>query len=284
MAVREIQTVKSLRLVRGMLTGSVGLVPTMGYLHEGHLSLIQAARRENDSVIVTIFVNPTQFGPNEDLSRYPRDRERDFSLLDEAGVDLVFIPSVDEIYPKGFSSSIDLGPITQRLEGASRPGHFQGVATIVAKLFNLTQPDRAYFGQKDAQQCAVIRKLVSDLNFSLELRFEPTVRESDGLAMSSRNFYLSPEERQAAVAISRALFRAKECYDGGLRQAETLRRMVRDEIGREPLAKLEYASLADALELEEIERQNDGQIEREAVLSLACRFGRTRLIDNIVLG
>ena len=279
MAVRVAETVAAMRAARAALSGSVGLVPTMGYLHEGHLSLVRAARRENDAVVVSIFVNPTQFGPREDLSTYPRDLRRDLALLERESVDLVFAPDAAEVYPPGYGTYVEVGGVTERLEGAARPGHFRGVATVVAKLFNLVQPTRGYFGQKDAQQCAVVRKMVADLSFGLEVRVLPTVREPDGLALSSRNVYLGPEERIAARVLSAGLFAARKRWEEGERDAEALRRLVRETVAAEPRARLEYVSVADATSLEEL-----GAVDRPAVMSLAARVGRTRLIDNVTLG
>ena len=279
MAVRVVETVAAMRAARAALSGSVGLVPTMGYLHEGHLSLVRAARRENDAVVVSIFVNPTQFGPREDLSTYPRDLRRDLALLERESVDLVFAPDAAEVYPPGYGTYVEVGGVTERLEGAARPGHFRGVATVVAKLFNVVQPTRGYFGQKDAQQCAVVRKMVADLSFGLEVRVLPTVREPDGLALSSRNVYLGPEERIAARVLSAGLFAARKRWEEGERDAEALRRLVRETVAAEPRARLEYVSVADATSLEEL-----GAVDRPAVMSLAARVGRTRLIDNVTLG
>jgi pantoate--beta-alanine ligase len=251
----------------------------MGYLHDGHLALVRAARRQNRSVVASIFVNPTQFGPGEDFQAYPRDLDRDLAMLEASGVDLVFAPSVEEMYPPGFSTFVDVGPIAERLEGAARPGHFRGVATVVSRLFNLVQPDRAYFGQKDAQQSLVVRKLVRDLGFSIEVVVVPTVREADGLALSSRNVYLSEEEHAEALVLYRGLRAAEAAFRGGERDAETLRSMVRGRVEAEPRVRLEYVSVADAESLDELTR-----VAGPAILSLAARVGRTRLIDNVVLG
>lgn len=259
---------------------SVGFVPTLGYLHAGHLSLVEMARSRDDIVGVSIFVNPTQFGPNEDLSRYPRDMERDLVMLKEAGVDWVFTPSAEEIYPPGYSTYVEVRDVTARLEGEVRPGHFQGVATVVAKLFNIVQPTRAYFGQKDAQQVAVIRKMVRDLNFPLEVVVGQTVREKDGLAMSSRNVYLGPEERQAALVLYRALSAAKELWEKGERRGRPLRETMSHMIAAEPLARPDYVSVADPLTLQELDDRGDAQ---QALASLAVRIGKTRLIDNFIL-
>ncbi len=273
------RTIAGFRAARREMPGPVGVVPTMGYLHEGHLSLVRASRARDATVVVTIFVNPTQFGPSEDFDRYPRDEERDLRLLDAEGVDAVFAPAVDEIYPPGFSTVVEVQGLTEVLEGAHRPGHFRGVTTVVAKLFGITQADRAYFGQKDAQQLAVIRRMVSDLDLPLEIIAGATVREADGLAMSSRNAYLTPEERGAAVVLHQALEAARGAWEAGERDGERLREAMRCVLAREPLAVVDYVSVADPLTLREVERAG-----REALASLAVRFGRTRLIDNVPLG
>ncbi len=272
------RTITEARAIRRALPGTWGFVPTMGYLHEGHLSLVRRARAENDHVAVSIFVNPTQFGPHEDYNRYPRDLERDLRLLEPLGVDLVFAPPVEEMYPPGFQTWVVVEEVTRPLEGAARPGHFRGVATVVTKLFNIIQPDRAYFGQKDAQQAVVIRRMVQDLNIPVEIVVCPTVREPDGLAMSSRNTYLSPEERRAATVLFRALQAAKARYEQGERDAERLRAIMREVIQAEPLARLDYVSVADPETLQELSR-----VEDRALLSLAVYIGKTRLIDNILL-
>ncbi len=255
-----------------------GLVPTMGFLHAGHLSLVRRARAENVTVAASIFVNPTQFGPAEDYTTYPRDLERDLALLRAEGVDLVFTPFADEMYPPGFDTCVTVGGVTERLEGQARPGHFRGVATVVTKLFNILQPDRAYFGQKDAQQAVVVRKLVTDLAIPVEVVVVPIVREPDGLALSSRNVYLSAAERQAALALSRALQAAEQCYQAGERDAERLREAMRTVLAAEPLVRPDYVSVADAASLDEL-----GRFEGPALASLAARIGRTRLIDNVLL-
>ncbi len=273
---RVVHTIAEARAVRRALPGTWGFVPTMGYLHEGHLSLVRRARAENDRVAVSIFVNPTQFGPHEDYARYPRDLERDLRLLEPLGVDLVFIPSVEEMYPPGFQTWVIVEEVSRPLEGASRPGHFRGVATVVAKLFNILQPDRAYFGQKDAQQTVVIRRMVQ--NIPVEIVICPTVREPDGLAMSSRNTYLNPEERRAATVLFRALQAAKVRYEAGERDAERLREAMREVIRAEPLARIDYVSVAHPETLQELER-----VEGPALLSLAVYIGTTRLIDNLML-
>ena len=271
-------TIPEIRTLRQQLSGSVGFVPTMGYLHEGHLALVKQARIENSAVIVSIYVNPTQFGPREDFGAYPRELNRDLESLQKEGVDIVFVPSDDEMYPPEFSSWVDVEKVTGRLEGASRPGHFRGVATVVAKLFNIVQPTRAYFGQKDAQQAAVIKRMVADLNLGMEIVVVSTVRESDGLAMSSRNVYLSPEERQAATILFRALTLARQFRQGGEKDAEKIRRQMTSLIKKEPLARIDYVSIADAETLEEL-----NSVNRPALASLAVRIGKTRLIDNMPL-
>ena len=257
----------------------LGLVPTMGYLHEGHLSLVRRARHENATVAVSIFVNPTQFGPQEDYATYPHDSERDLALLEREGVDLVLNPGAAEMYPQGFETYVEPGPIARRLEGEHRPGHFRGVVTVVTKLFTVTRPDRAYFGQKDGQQARVIQHLTADLNLGVEIVVCSTVREPDGLAMSSRNVYLNPQERQAALVLYRSLCLAQELYQQGERDAARIRRAMEELIGREPLARSDYVSVADGETLEELER-----VDRPAMVSLAVRIGKVRLIDNVVLG
>ncbi|HWO73013.1 MAG TPA: pantoate--beta-alanine ligase [Dehalococcoidia bacterium] len=272
-------TIPEVRAARRSLTGEVGFVPTMGALHAGHLSLVREARKANDAVFVSIFVNPTQFGPNEDYASYPRDLERDFQLLSQEGVDFVFTPSPAEMYPEGFDTWVDVRAVTERLEGASRPGHFRGVATVVLKLLNIVQPARAYFGRKDAQQLVVVRKLVRDLDLDVEIVAVETVREPDGLAMSSRNAYLSPEERKAAVVLWQALTLAREMWTRGTRDAAAFRSRMRELIEDEPLARLDYVSVADPETLQELDR-----IQGKALVSLAVHIGRTRLIDNVTLG
>jgi pantoate--beta-alanine ligase len=265
---------------------TAGLVPTMGYLHAGHLALVERARRENEIVITSIFVNPLQFGPHEDFSRYPRSLERDTALLEQAGVDLVFYPDAAEMYPAGFEAAIEIGGITNGLEGAVRPGHFRGVATVVAKLFNIVGADRAYFGQKDAQQVAVIQKMVRDLNFPLEVIVCPTVREPDGLALSSRNVYLSPAEREAATVLYRALSAAKQLWDNmppNQRSASQIQQSMAAVVASEALAQPDYISVANALTLVEYDTSELIPLGQKVLLSLAVRFGNTRLIDNFLL-
>lgn len=274
-----VSSLDELRAARLLLDGRLGLVPTMGYLHKGHLSLARRAREECDRVAASIFVNPTQFGPTEDLSKYPRDFDRDLSLLDAAGVDLVWTPGNETIYPPGFSTWVEVEGLTRPLEGAARPGHFRGVTTVVAKLFNAVQPQAAYFGQKDAQQAAVVRKMTRDLNFPVEIVVCPTVREADGLAMSSRNSYLSPEERKSAVVLFRALTAAREAFERGERDAESLRKVMSATLTSEPRARTQYVSCADYDTLEEL-----ATVTGKALLSMAVFIGKTRLIDNFVVG
>jgi len=275
---RNVSTLTDLRSARLPFSGKVGFVPTMGYLHEGHLALIRRSREECEHVIVSIFVNPTQFGANEDLSKYPRDLERDLRLI-EPYTDLVWTPSAETMYPQGYQTWVEVEAVTRPLEGAMRPGHFRGVTTVVAKLFNSVQPHKAYFGQKDAQQVAVIRQMVRDLNFPLEIVVCPIVREPDGLAMSSRNVYLDPEQRQAATVLFRSLNAAKAAYEQGEREAEKLRQVLKEVLASEPLAQMQYVSCADYDTLTELD-----MIKGKALLSMAVFFGKTRLIDNFVLG
>jgi pantoate--beta-alanine ligase len=258
---------------------TIGLVPTMGALHEGHLSLVREARRMCDVVVVSVFVNPAQFGPGEDFQRYPRDLTKDTALLTDYNVDYIFAPPVEEIYPKGFATYVNVEGLSEQLEGASRPGHFRGVATVVTILLNVVKPDFAFFGQKDAQQALVIRRLVKDLAFDSEIIVLPTVREDSGLAISSRNLYLSPEEQQAAPVIHRALAKAKEAYKEGERNAGKLSEMVRSTIEAEPRAKVDYVSITDADTLERLDKLD----ERPILIAVAAYLGNTRLIDNTLL-
>mgnify|MGYP001052506408 CR=1 FL=1 len=273
-----VRTIAKIRKLRPSLTGSVGLVPTMGYLHQGHLALVKQARMENSAVVVSIYVNPPQFGPGEDFGAYPRDLRRDLELLEQEKTDIVFVPCDEEMYPPRFGSWVNVEKVTESLEGASRPGHFRGVATVCAKLFNIVQPTRAYFGQKDAQQAIVIKRLVADLNMNLEVVVVPTVRESDGLAVSSRNIYLSPEERQAATVLFKALSLAKQLWQEGEKDGEKIRRQMVWVIQREPLAKIDYVSIADSNTLQELKH-----VGRCGLASLAVRIGKARLIDNVIL-
>jgi pantoate--beta-alanine ligase len=274
---RMCHTIAEVRAVRPGL-GSLGLVPTMGFLHEGHLSLVRAAKASCSAVAVTIFVNPTQFGPSDDLARYPRDEAGDLRLLEAEGVDLVFLPSPQAIYPPGFVSRVEIGPLASVLEGAVRPGHFSGVATVVLKLFNILQPEAAWFGQKDAQQCAVIRRLVRDFDMPVRVMIGETVRDADGLALSSRNAYLSPAERDAAAVLYRALRAARLAVDRGERDGGRLRQVMRAVIAEEPAAALNYASVADPESMAERDTVEPGDLAL-----LAVRIGRTRLLDNLRL-
>jgi len=251
----------------------------MGYLHQGHLALVAAACRDNDSVVASIFVNPAQFGPDEDFEAYPRDEERDLGLLEKAGVHLVFIPSIEDMYPPGFETRVDIGPTGDRLEGEFRPGHFRGVATAVLKLLNIVAPDRAYFGRKDAQQLVVIEKIVRDLDLAVEIVPIETVREPDGLALSSRNVYLSPVERESALCLWQALTLARDMCTRGVRDAGAFRARMRELIEGEPAARIDYVSMADPRTLDEIDR-----IKGPVLVSLAVCIGQTRLIDNLTLG
>jgi pantoate--beta-alanine ligase len=249
----------------------------MGYLHAGHLSLVEKARQDCSSVVVSIFVNPTQFGPHEDLDKYPRNLERDLDLLEMAGVDLVWTPTPQVMYPPGYQTWISVEEIAKPLEGSMRPGHFRGVATVVAKLFNAIQPQKAYFGQKDAQQAAVIRRMTRDLDFPIEIVVCPIMREADGLAMSSRNVYLSSEEHRQSVIISRALLQAKAAFEAGERDAQQLLRVVFEMLATEPGVKVQYVSCADPETFKEL----DGKVKK-ALISLAVIIGKTRLIDNVL--
>ena len=275
---KQLVALDELRKARARLKGPVGFVPTMGYLHQGHISLVNLAKQDCPSVVVSIFVNPTQFGPKEDLAAYPRDISGDLKKLEDAGVDLVWLPTPEIVYPKGFNTWISVEGVSDPLEGAMRPGHFRGVATVVAKQFNLVRPDRAYLGQKDAQQVVVLKQMTRDLNFPIEIVVAPTVREPDGLAMSSRNSYLNPAERKAATVLYRALSAAQIAYSAGERDGRALRVVMQKVIEAESLAKLQYVSCADTQTLREL-----GTVENGALLSMAVYVGKTRLIDNFVL-
>jgi len=272
---RSIQDVRTVVKFYQNAKESIGLVPTMGYLHTGHVSLIEKARKSCDRVIVSIFVNPIQFGPNEDFSRYPRDLERDLELCRDAGADLVFVPEVSDMYPTPNLAYMDIRILGAYLCGASRPGHFQGVLTVVAKLFNICQPDQAFFGEKDAQQLAIIRRMVSDFNFPVEIVPCPIIRESDGLAMSSRNVYLSAEERQAALSLSRSLEQAWQSLESGERSASAIRDIIRAGIEAETLARIDYVEVVDSDTLQPVET-----ISGSILAAVAVYFGKTRLIDN----
>ena len=276
---RIIESVAEFRKTRRRIKGRVGFVATMGYLHEGHLALVRAARKECDYLIASIYVNPSQFSAGEDLSSYPRDMEKDLTLLKYSGVDLVFTPTDERMYPEGFNTWVKVESLDQRLESESRPHFFRGVATIVAKLFNIVQPDSAYFGRKDAQQLLIISRMVKELNIPTQIVPVDTVREADGLAMSSRNVYLNPEERQAARVIWQSLTAAAEAFIGGEVKTDALRKIILDLIKAQPLAKVDYVSIADVGTLEELE-----VVETQALVSLAVIFGKTRLIDNTTIG
>ncbi len=279
---RTVRTVRELReaLAPERRAGrTIGLVPTMGGLHDGHLSLVREARRMCDVVVVSVFVNPTQFAPGEDFDRYPRDLMKDTALLTDYNVDYIFAPSPEEMYPKGFSTYVTVEGLSEQLEGVARPGHFRGVATVVTILFNIIRPDFAFFGQKDAQQTLVVRRLVRDLSLDAEIVVLPTIREESGLALSSRNAYLNQEERQSAAVIHRALTRAESAYAEGERNGTKLAGLVRSTIEMEPRARVDYVSVTDADTLEKLDKLND----KSALIAVAVRFGQTRLIDNIVL-
>ncbi|HOJ93618.1 pantoate--beta-alanine ligase [Fervidobacterium sp. 2310opik-2] len=256
---------------------TIGFVPTMGYLHEGHLSLVKKAREDNDIVVVSIFVNPTQFGPNEDFNRYPRDLERDLRLLEPLNVDYVFYPSVEEMYPKNYSVYVDEVELSKYLCGAKRPGHFRGVCTVVTKLFNIVKPTRAYFGQKDAQQFRILRRMVQNLNMDVEMIEMPIVRESDGLAMSSRNVYLNEEERKEATRLHKSLLKAKELIESGERDVSKIKNLML-EILNHPLLKIDYVEIVDEETLKPIEK-----IEGKVIIALAVFVGKARLIDNMII-
>ncbi len=274
-----IRTVAELRDIRAGLPGTVGFVPTMGYLHDGHMSLVRRALSECQHVAVSIFVNPLQFGPQEDFDRYPRDVRRDEQMLREVGVHILFAPEAAEMYREGFCSYVEVAGLSDRWEGKSRPGHFRGVATVVAKLFNIVQPHRAYFGQKDYQQSVIVRRMVADLDIPVEIVVCPTVREADGLAMSSRNVYLTPQERRAATVLYRALMVAQDLWKGGERSGSAIKSTALKVLEEEPLARVDYVSVVHPETLEELER-----IEGSAVVLLAVWIGKTRLIDNLILG
>jgi len=274
-----LRTRAELRAALAVASRPVGLVPTMGWLHEGHRSLMQRAHAENATTVVSIFVNPRQFGDPSDLEQYPRSEGRDLAMCTDEGVNIVFAPDVEEVYPPGFDTMVSVGSIAEPLEGAARPGHFDGVATVVAILFNLVGADRAYFGQKDAQQLLVIRQMARDLAIATEVIGCPTIRDADGLAMSSRNVHLSPAERAAAPALRRALLAGRAAWEGGEQSAEEIRNAMRAVIAAEPLADADYVSVADGVSLRELDT-----VDRPALLSLAVRFGSTRLIDNEPLG
>jgi len=273
--IKEVREIVSQQYKNGR---TVGLVPTMGYLHKGHLSLVEEARRNNDFIIMSIFVNPTQFGKNEDFDKYPRDLERDAALAEKAGVDVIFYPEIEEMYPEGYKTYVNVEDITEILCGKSRPGHFRGVTTVVSKLFNIVKPHRAYFGQKDAQQVAVIKKMVKDLNFDIEIVTCPIVREEDGLAMSSRNVYLDEQQRKSALILSKSLFEAqKQILDGEHDKQKVLDSIIK-MLHTEECAEIDYVEIVNADTLEDIE-----EIKGKVLIALAVKIGTTRLIDNIVV-
>ncbi len=279
---RIIQSVKEMQiLARDLRTAgkTIALVPTMGYLHAGHLSLLREGRNRGDCLVVSIYVNPMQFGAGEDLEKYPRDLERDRRLAESAGVDVIFCPTSGEMYPENYQTHIELGEVTQNLCGLSRPGHFRGVATVCCKLFHIVQPHVAVFGKKDFQQLVVIRRMVEDLNLDIEILGLTTVREADGLAMSSRNVYLQGAERGAALSLSRALGLAKSLYEGGERDGSVILQAVRECLESDPLINLEYAKICDVETLQDLR-----SLEKKAFLALAARIGTTRLIDNYLFG
>ena len=273
-----IETVSEFRVAERSAARPLGLVPTMGYLHDGHMSLARRARADNATVSASIFVNPTQFAPNEDLAAYPRDMDGDLAKLEEAGVDLVFAPAPQEVYPAGFDTRVDVGEIAAKLEGASRPGHFQGVATVVCKLLTIVRPDKVYFGQKDAQQCLVIKRLNADLNLGAEVVVIPTIRDSDGLALSSRNAYLRDGDRESALTLSRSLNLAREMHQSEILDAKKISAQMRNLIESEPRTSVDYISISDAETLDELDI-----IDRPVLVSLAVRIGDVRLIDNTLL-
>jgi len=277
--IRKVTHLKDYRNDFRNLKLSIGLVPTMGYLHEGHLSLIHKAKQQTDSVWVSIFVNPAQFSPNEDLEKYPRDEKMDLELCRKEGVDVVFLPSADEMYPEGFNTYVEVKELTEALCGASRPTHFRGVTTVVSKLFNIVQPQKAYFGQKDAQQAIVLDRMTKDLNFPLGIVVCPIVREPDGLALSSRNVYLTSEQRQQALALSASLKKAEELFDKGEREPAKILKVVKGTIEEKPDAKIDYISIVRTMDLKQPEELVGGEL-----LALAVFFGSTRLIDNTILG
>jgi pantoate--beta-alanine ligase len=272
-------TIARMRALRSEVSSTVGFVPTMGFLHQGHLSLVKEAKANNSATVVSIFVNPSQFGPKEDFNSYPRDLEHDLDLLEKENTDIVFIPDRKEIYPQDFNTWVEVRELTELLEGKCRPRHFQGVTTVVAKLLNIVMSTRSYFGQKDAQQAIVIKKMVSDLNMNTEIIILPTLREADGLAMSSRNTYLDREERAAATVLYRALNLASCMWEEKQRDSVSIRNRMTGLINQEPLASIDYVSIADIRTLKEINVIND-----RALVSLAVRIRKTRLIDNILLG
>jgi pantoate--beta-alanine ligase len=279
---RTVTTIAGMKAAVAEMRGkrrTIGFVPTMGDLHEGHLSLVRECRKRADVTVVSIFVNPLQFGPHEDFRRYPRNPERDASLLEKESVDILFLPENAEMYPEGYRASVEVAGLQDKLCGRSRPGHFKGVATVVLKLFNIVRPDYAFFGQKDAQQVVILRKMVEDLNADVEIRAMPIIRDPDGLAMSSRNTYLSAEERRAALVLSKSLEEARRTFEKGERAAGPIRERLSRTIAAEPLARIDYVDIVDLSTLKPVER-----IDGEALVALAVYVGKTRLIDNTILG
>lgn len=274
----KISDMKAIIRSNKTMSKTIGFVPTMGYLHEGHLSLASRSVQDNDFTVMSIFVNPTQFGPNEDFEKYPRDLERDLTLAESVGVDVVFAPTVEEMYPDGYKTYVNVEDITEVLCGRSRPGHFRGVTTVVNKLFNIVEPQKAYFGQKDAQQVIVLKKMVRDLNMNLEVITCPIIRESDGLAMSSRNVYLNSDERKSAVILSKSLFEAEELIKQGETSRKKIVEYIGSAIGKEKLAAIDYIEVVSADNLEIME-----QLKGNILIALAVRFGKTRLIDNVIV-
>ncbi len=276
-AIQVIKTIKDMRRLRQILHGTIGFVPTMGYLHKGHLSLVKLAQEKNDHVIVSIFINPKQFGPKEDFQTYPRNTKRDLLLLKKANVGIVFLPNVDELYPSGYESYVHVEKVTKKLEGKSRPQHFIGVATVVTKLFNIIQPSHAYFGQKDAQQVIVIKKMVTDLNIPIDIIVGETLRESDGLAMSSRNIFLNDRERKQANIIYKSLRFAQQLFESGEDNTKKIKSKMKNLI-HTTLGHVDYISISDPQTLKEV-----AKIDKMVLVNLVVRFGKTRLIDNIYL-
>lgn len=276
-----LKTIQEMKKVSAELRSSgqsIGFVPTMGYLHEGHLSLVRSSRSQADCTVVSIFVNPTQFGPREDFKRYPRDLKRDLEILEEEGVDYVFVPEVKEMYPNGYKTYVEIHEFQDKLCGHSRPGHFRGVCTVVLKLFHIIKPDLSFFGQKDAQQAVILKKMVKDLDMDGKIEVLPTVRNEKGIALSSRNEYLSPEERKAALCLSKSLKKARSMIDEGERDTEKIIRGMKEIIAEEPLARIDYVEIVGMEELDPLP-----QIEDEALIALAVFIGKARLIDNTIV-
>ena len=276
---KTIKTIEEIRSLRDAVPRSIGLVPTMGFLHKGHMSLVKEAREQNKTVVVSLFVNPSQFEPHEDYDSYPRDYNSDLHKLKTAGVDLVFAPTVEELYPQGFNTSLDVGHIGTLLEGKYRPNHFNGVGIVVCKLLSIIRPDKTYFGQKDAQQCLVVQKLNADLNLGTKIVIIPTVREKNGLAISSRNIYLSPKERKDATLLYKSLQLASEMWQQNIFDAGIIKKQMTDLVEKSPLINIEYVSVSDPITLEEL-----NLISKGALVSIAATVGKARLIDNIRLG